>query len=283
MATSRAFTAKYPLAVSARHEQPARHARAPVSCSSYCPVTLRATRWVSASNTTGGPDDGGAGHRLATPISAARSRRGFRDAGHRVVIAGARRDDLEVAAKELDVDAIVLDNTDPASLEEAATAVPPPPRHDRQRARARAGTAATRGPTRWPIRPPRGATLSTRRCCRAVLTVQILGDHLRSGGSIVNVVAREPARGQRRGGDQGRARRLDRRAGRTTSASAGITVNAVASGRSARAGLRRPRHDVPPSVADEIARLALFLTTPAARHITGQTLHVSHGALANFG
>ena len=43
---------------------------------------------------------------------------GFRDAGHRVVIAGARRDDLEVAAKELDVDAIVFDNTDPASLEE---------------------------------------------------------------------------------------------------------------------------------------------------------------------
>ena len=44
---------------------------------------------------------------------------GFRDAGHRVVIAGARRDELEVAAKELDVDAIVFDNTDPASLEEA--------------------------------------------------------------------------------------------------------------------------------------------------------------------
>ena len=39
----------------------------------------------------------------------------------------------------------------------------------------------------------------------------------------------------------------------------------------------------PPSVAAEITRLALFLTTPAARHITGQTLHVSHGALANFG
>ena len=28
---------------------------------------------------------------------------GFRDDGHRVVIAGSRRDDLEVAAKELDV------------------------------------------------------------------------------------------------------------------------------------------------------------------------------------
>ena len=41
---------------------------------------------------------------------------GFRDAGHRVVITGARRDELEVAAKELDVDALVVDNTDPATL-----------------------------------------------------------------------------------------------------------------------------------------------------------------------
>src|SRR4051812_10007304 len=49
---------------------------------------------------------------------------GFRDAGHRGVIAGAGGDDLEVAAKELDVDAIVFDNTDPASLEEACTQFP---------------------------------------------------------------------------------------------------------------------------------------------------------------
>jgi hypothetical protein len=28
--------------------------------------------------------------------------------------------------------------------------------------------------------------------------------------------------------------------------------------------------------------MALFLTTAAARHITGQLLHVSHGALAQF-
>jgi enoyl-[acyl-carrier-protein] reductase (NADH) len=27
----------------------------------------------------------------------------------------------------------------------------------------------------------------------------------------------------------------------------------------------------------------LFLTSPAARHITGQLLHVSHGALTHFG
>ena len=62
----------------------------------------------------------------------------------------------------------------------------------------------------------------------------------------------------------------------------GITINTVACGRSA-----EPGYDglsiTPPSVAAEIARLALFLTTPAARHITGQTLHVGRGALANFG
>ena len=58
-------------------------------------------------------------------------------------------------------------------------------------------------------------------------------------------------------------------------------MNAVASGRSVQAGYEGLSR-TPPSVAAEVARLALFLTTPAARHITGQTLHVSHGALAHF-
>jgi NADP-dependent 3-hydroxy acid dehydrogenase YdfG len=49
---------------------------------------------------------------------------GFRDAGYHVMIAGSRRDDLEVAAKELDVDSIVFDNTDAASLEEARAQIP---------------------------------------------------------------------------------------------------------------------------------------------------------------
>src|ERR1700724_4594791 len=44
---------------------------------------------------------------------------GFRDDGHKVTLVGARRSDLEIAAKELDVDAIVCDTTDPASLEAA--------------------------------------------------------------------------------------------------------------------------------------------------------------------
>ena len=38
-------------------------------------------------------------------------------------------------------------------------------------------------------------------------------------------------------------------------------------------------------VCEEVRRESwgrLFLTSSAARHITGQTLHVSHGALAHF-
>jgi NAD(P)-dependent dehydrogenase (short-subunit alcohol dehydrogenase family) len=42
----------------------------------------------------------------------------FRNDGHKVTLAGVRRDLLEVAAKELDVDAIVCDSTDPANLAE---------------------------------------------------------------------------------------------------------------------------------------------------------------------
>jgi NAD(P)-dependent dehydrogenase (short-subunit alcohol dehydrogenase family) len=61
----------------------------------------------------------------------------------------------------------------------------------------------------------------------------------------------------------------------------GITVNVVAGGRSVQPGYDGLSR-TPPSVAAEIARLAVFLTSSAARHITGQTLHVSHGALAQF-
>jgi NAD(P)-dependent dehydrogenase (short-subunit alcohol dehydrogenase family) len=204
----------------------------------------------------------------------------FRDAGHRVVIAGARRDDLEVAAKELDVDAIVLDNTDPASLEEARGQFPhhldtivnvPAPRWD------------TGDPRTYSLGDLAAAwrhTLDTN-AVSAVLTVQILGDHLRSGGSIVTVIPEHPREGSAEAAVK--AAISDWTAGQATHfGTRGITVNAVASGRSAEPGYDGLSH-TPAPVAAEIARLALFLATPAARHITGQTLHVSQGALANFG
>jgi NAD(P)-dependent dehydrogenase (short-subunit alcohol dehydrogenase family) len=207
---------------------------------------------------------------------------GFRDAGHRVVIAGSRRDDLEVAAKELDVDSIVFDNTDAAGLEDARGLFP-----------HHLDTIVNVPAPQWNASDPRTYTLADRAAAwrtaldatvlSAVLTVQILGDHLRSGGSIVSVVADNPAEGSP--GSAIKAALSNWTAGQAGHFGIrGITVNAVASGRGAEPGYDGiPTTTTPPSVAAEITRLALFLTTPAARHVTGQTLHVSHGALANFG
>jgi NAD(P)-dependent dehydrogenase (short-subunit alcohol dehydrogenase family) len=204
----------------------------------------------------------------------------FRDAGHRVVIAGARRDDLEVAAKELDVDAIVFDNTDPASLEEARGQFP-----------HHLDTIVNVPAPRWDAGDPRTYSLADLAAAwrntldatavSAVLTVQILGDHLRSGGSIVTVIPELPREGSPEAAVK--AAISDWTAGQAMHfGTRGVTVNAVASGRSAEPGYDGLSH-TPAPVAAEIARLALFLTTPSARHITGQTLHVSQGALANFG
>lgn len=204
---------------------------------------------------------------------------GFRDGTHKVTLVGARRCDLEIAAKELDVDAIVCDTTDPASLEEARGLFP-----------HHLDTIVNVPDSGWSDGDPRTYSLSDTAAVwrssleatvlSAVLTVQAVGDHLRSGGSIISIVPENPP-----------AASVDAAIKATLSSwisgqagvfgTRGITVNALASGRSTQAGYDGLSR-TPPSVADEIARLALFLTTPAARHITGQTLHVSHGALARF-
>ncbi len=203
----------------------------------------------------------------------------FRDDGHKVTLVGARRSDLEIAAKELDADWIVCDTTDPASLEEARGLFPhhldtivnvPAPAWDAgdPRAHSLSDTAAA-----W--RTALDATLLS-----AVLTVQAVGDHLRSGGSIIGVVTENPPAGSADAAIK--AALSSWVAGQSTVyGTRGITVNAVASGRSVQPGYEGLSR-TPPSVASEVARLALFLTAPAARHITGQTLHVSHGALAHF-
>jgi NAD(P)-dependent dehydrogenase (short-subunit alcohol dehydrogenase family) len=204
---------------------------------------------------------------------------GFRDAGHKVTLVGARRGDLEVAAKELDVDAIVCDNTDPASLTEARRLFP-----------HHLDTIVNVPAPRWDAGDPRTYSLSDlagawrnaldTMVLSAVLTVQAVGDHLRSGGSIVAVVPENPSAGS---ADAAVKAALSNWVGgqATIFGTRGITVNAVAAGRGAQPGYEGLSR-TPPPVAAEIARLALFLTSSAARHITGQLLHVSHGALAHF-
>jgi NAD(P)-dependent dehydrogenase (short-subunit alcohol dehydrogenase family) len=209
----------------------------------------------------------------------------FRDAGHKVTLAGARRGDLEVAAKELDVDAIACDNTDHASLVEARGLFP-------QHLDVIVNVPAPR----WDTGDPRSYSLSELAAAwrntwdttvlSAVLTVQTVGDHLRSGGSIISVVPENPPDGSAEAA--AKAALSSWTAGQATVfGTRGITVNVVAAGRSAETGYsgltQRPLAGEAPPVAAEASRLALFLTSPAARHITGQTLHVSHGALARFG
>ncbi|KWX66356.1 SDR family oxidoreductase [Mycobacterium sp. NAZ190054] len=204
----------------------------------------------------------------------------FADAGHTVLVGGRRREELEVLAKELDADALVFDNTDPASVAELHGRVP-----------AHLDTIINVPAPTWTVGDPRTYTLADHAAewralfdagvVAAMLTVQVLGDHMRSGGAIVNVIPDFTREG-------GAAAAVKAAVSDWTAGQAGhfgirgITVNAVAVGRAV-----EPGYDglgaTPPSVAAEISRLSLFLTTPAARHITGQTLHVSHGALVNFG
>ena len=203
----------------------------------------------------------------------------FRDDGHRVTLMGAHRDQLELHAKELDVDAIVCDTTVPANLAEIRGFLPhhldtivnvPGPRWETGDSRSYSLTELAGA---W--RSAVDATLLS-----AVLTVQAVGDNLRSGGSIVCVVPDNPRAGSADAAIK--AALSNWVSGQATAfGTRGITVNAVASGRSAQPGYEGLT-STPLPVAAEISRLALFLTTPAARHITGQTLHVSHGALTQF-
>ncbi len=206
---------------------------------------------------------------------------GFRDEGHNVMIAGAQRAELEVAAKELDVDYVVFDNNDPRQPRSRTQRVPPAPGWHHQRARPALGRR--RPPDPHPDRPRVG--LAPRAGHHGVVRgpdgvgarrPAELGrlDHQRGRRPTPPTAARTPpSRRPCRTGPAGQAAHFGIR---------GITINLVAAGRGV-----DPGYDglggTPPPTADEITRLALFLTTPSARHITGETLHVSQGALASFG
>lgn len=204
---------------------------------------------------------------------------GFRDDGHKVTLVGARKSDLEIAAKELEAEAIVCDTTDPAALEQAR---PLFPHHLDTVVHVPAPSWEAGDPRTYSIADTASAWRNAldATVLSAVLTVQTVGDHLRSGGSIISVVPENPPAGSAQAAVKAALSNWT-----TGQASVfgtrGITVNAVASGRGAQPGYDGLSRN-PAPVAAEVARLALFLTSPAARHITGQTLHVSHGALAHF-
>lgn len=200
----------------------------------------------------------------------------FASAGHQVVVSGLRREELEIVAKELDVAAVVCDPSDAASLADARlrfpnhvdTIVHVPAAGGEARTHTLADTSDA-----W-------RSAFDRTVLSAILTVQAMGDNLRSGGSIITVIPDNAAEG----GPEGavKAALTNWTAGVADHfGTRGITVNTVACGRAARPGYDGLA-DREPAASEEIARLALFLTTPAARHITGQTLHVGRGAAVVF-
>ncbi len=204
----------------------------------------------------------------------------FHAAGHRLTLAGARADELQVAAKELDAEAVVCDNTDPASLSQARGSFP---HHLDTIVNVPASRCPAGDPRTYSLADLAGAWRDAfyATALSAVLTVQTVGDHLRSGGSIVSLVPESPRAGSAEAAVK--AALSDWTAGQAAVfGSRGITVNVVACGRSADPGYDG-LSSTPPTATAELARLALFLTTPAARHITGQTLHVSQGAPTQFG
>lgn len=200
----------------------------------------------------------------------------FKSAGHQVVVSGLRRDELELVAKELDVDAVVCDPADAASLADARLRFP----HHVDTIVHIPSAPAVAGANTLADTSDAWRSAFDRTVLSAVLTVQAVGDNLRSGGSIVTVIPDSSADG----GPEGAAKAAlsNWTAGIADHfGTRGITINTVACGRAA-----QPGYDGlagrEPQASDEIARLAVFLTTPAARHITGQTLHVGRGAAVVF-
>jgi NAD(P)-dependent dehydrogenase (short-subunit alcohol dehydrogenase family) len=202
----------------------------------------------------------------------------FRAAGHRLVVMGGQPDELAATATATGADAVVCDVADPADLAVAQGRLP----HHLDAVVVVPGAA-------WISIDARTATLADtaaiwrsafeRAVVSTVLTVQTVSEHLRSGGSIV--VALPPC-------DTGPESAAKAALSDWTSTQAhhfgirGVTVNAVVAGRPAQPGYGGLA-ETPSSWADEMARMALFLSTPAARHITGQTLHVGRGAAVTYG
>ena len=159
---------------------------------------------------------------------------GFHNDGHTITLVGARRDDLEVAAKEIDADAIVCDATDPAGLAEVRHLFP-----------HHLDTIVNIPAPRWNSGDPRAYSLSDLAAAyrnalddtllSAVLVVETVGDHLRSGGSIVSVVPENPRPGSAEAAVK--AAVASWVAGQATAyGPRGITITAIATGRSAQAG-----------------------------------------------
>ena len=238
----------------------------------------------------------------------------FAAAGERVIITGRNEGRLKSAADELGVDGMVCDGAVPAEVatlvgglgptvdilvnnaggntdfESAQFDVAPmsPEQHqlhiDGRKQQAPAADELERVARCW--RANLDSNLMT-----AVLATQAVGDLIPPGGSVISIGSIGAERGA---GSYGAAKAA--LAAWNLSAAAelgprGVTANVISAGyiegtdffrdrltSARREALDAATHDKRPGRPQDIAEAVLFLASPGARHITGQTIHVNGGA-----
>ncbi|WP_171162297.1 SDR family NAD(P)-dependent oxidoreductase [Streptomyces sp. I05A-00742] len=207
-----------------------------------------------------------------------------------VFITGRHADTVEPAAKELGVNGVVCDATDPGQVAElaalfgeldvlvnAAGGLPP--------------AAPDDGPALEAVLAQWQANLA-QNLLSAVLTTASVRDRLTSGSSVISIGS---IGAERRGGSYGAAKAALAAWNASLSADLGphgITSNVISAGYIAgtnffrdgaltderHTALVEETHNKRPGTVEDIAETVYFLASPGARHITGQTLHVNGGA-----
>jgi 3-oxoacyl-[acyl-carrier protein] reductase len=219
----------------------------------------------------------------------------FAERGDQVVITGRRKDVLEQTAAELGpgVRAVAFDATDPAQVQAALGALPTQLDVLVNNAGGNTDIGAEAPADLAGVAAAWRANLDAN-VLSAVLVTTALRPRLRSGGSVVSISSIAAHRGG--SGSYGSAKAAVEAWNLTLAQELGegrITANVIAPGyigateffrgrmtpqRSAtlQAQTANGRTGTPADIADTV----LFLASPAAVHITGQTLHVNGGALA---
>jgi NAD(P)-dependent dehydrogenase (short-subunit alcohol dehydrogenase family) len=223
----------------------------------------------------------------------------FASEGDTVVITGRNTDRLSQAAAELGAHGIACDATDPAQVaalvgslaERIGSALDVVVNNaggntdfDSAVDDSSDANGLTRLAARW--RANLDANLLS-----AVLTTYAVADRLAPGGSVISIGTIGAERG---GGSYGAAKAALAAWNADLSAEigpSGITANVISAGYIEGTGFFRDRmtpqrrealiaaaHDRRPGRPGDIAQTALFLASPGARHITGQTIHVNGGA-----
>ncbi|MFF3634307.1 SDR family NAD(P)-dependent oxidoreductase [Streptomyces sp. NPDC002250] len=206
-----------------------------------------------------------------------------------VFVTGRTPDTVEQTAKELGVHGVVCDATDPGQVEALAA------RLDELDVLVNAAgglpqTTSGEESALEALLAQWHASLA-QNLLTAVLTTTSVQDKLTSGSSVISIGS---IGAERRGGSYGAAKAALGAWNASLSAELapqGITCNVISAGYIAgtnffhgqlsderHRALVEETHNKRPGTVDDIAETALFLASPGARHLTGQTIHVNGGA-----